>query len=201
MMAEAQAHGRPEPAFQPGSARQSDRPRIAIGLDTSSSIDPLTLSLFVAEAEGIVRRTGAEAHLLAFDEAVHEARRLDAAGWRGLRDMALSTGGGTDFAPVLEAAGGFRPSIAVILTDLDAPFGPAPAYPGALGRAGAGGASMRPPSAGCCGSGIFDAQARIFSASDSRWAFCQSGAIQGARLSRGRGSCGRGCGPRPSPPP
>jgi predicted metal-dependent peptidase len=78
MMAEAQAHGRPEPAFQPGRARQSDRPRIAIGLDTSSSIDPLTLSLFVAEAEGIVRRTGAEAHLLAFDEAVHEARRLDA---------------------------------------------------------------------------------------------------------------------------
>jgi hypothetical protein len=96
--------GGPEPAFQPGRARQSDRPRIAIGLDTSSSIDPLTLSLFVAEAEGIVRRTGAEAHLLAFDEAVHEARRLDG-GLDGPRDVALRTGGGTDFAPVLEAAG------------------------------------------------------------------------------------------------
>jgi predicted metal-dependent peptidase len=129
MMAAAQAQGGPEPAFQPGRARQSDRPRIAIGLDTSSSIDPLTLSLFVGEAEGIVRRTGAEAHLLAFDEAVHEARRLDLAGWRGLRDVALRTGGGTDFAPVLEAAGRLSPSIAVILTDLDAPFGPPPAFP------------------------------------------------------------------------
>lgn len=128
-MAEAQARGAPEPAFQPGRARQSDRPRIAIGLDTSSSIDPLTLSLFVAEAEGIVRRTGAEAHLLAFDEAVHETRRLDAAGWNGLRDVALRTGGGTDFAPVLEAAGRLSPSITVVLTDLDAPFGPAPASP------------------------------------------------------------------------
>jgi len=129
MMAEAQAHGRPEPAFQPGRARQSDRPRIAIGLDTSSSIDPLTLSLFLAEAEGIVRRTGAEAHFLAFDETVHEVRRLDGAGWRGLRDIALRTGGGTDFAPVLEAAGGLNPSIAVILTDLDAPFGREPRVP------------------------------------------------------------------------
>jgi len=129
MMAEAQAHGRPEPAFQPGRARQSDRPRIAIGLDTSSSIDPLTLSLFLSEAEGIVRRTGAEAHFLAFDETVHELRRLDSAGWRGLRDIALRTGGGTDFAPVLEAAGGLNPSIAVILTDLDAPFGPGPRVP------------------------------------------------------------------------
>jgi len=129
MMAEAQAHGRPEPAFQPGRARQSDRPRIAIGLDTSSSIDPLTLSLFLAEAEGIVRRTGAAAHLLAFDDTVHEARRLDNAGWRGLRDIVLRTGGGTDFAPVLEAAARLNPSIAVILTDLDAPFGPAPRVP------------------------------------------------------------------------
>jgi predicted metal-dependent peptidase len=129
MMAEAQAGGRPEPAFQPGLARRSDRPRIAIGLDTSSSIDPLTLSLFVAETEGIVRRTGAEAHLLAFDEAVHDTRRIDDAGWRGLRGVALRTGGGTDFAPMLEAAARLSPSITVVLTDLDAPFGPAPACP------------------------------------------------------------------------
>jgi len=129
MMAQAQAEARPEPAFQPGQVRQSDRPRIAIGLDTSSSIDPLTLSLFLAEAEGIVRRTGAEAHLLAFDEAVHEARRLNEAAWRGLRDLPLRTGGGTDFAPMLESAGRLSPSITVVLTDLDAPFGAPPTYP------------------------------------------------------------------------
>jgi hypothetical protein len=50
-------------------------------------------------------------------------------GLAGARDVALRTGGGTDFAPVLEAAGRLSPSIAVILTDLDAPFGPAPACP------------------------------------------------------------------------
>jgi hypothetical protein len=185
MMAEAQAHGRPEPAFQPGSARQSDRPRIAIGLDTSSSIDPLTLSLFVAEAEGIVRRTGAEAHLLAFDEAVHEARRLDAAGWMGLRDMALRTGGGTDFAPVLEAAGRLAPSIAVILTDLDAPFGPRPPTR-CFGRCRGGKASMRPPSAGCCGSAIFDLR-RGSSPPPLPAGRSASPARSRARLSLGRG--------------
>ncbi|MDG4647743.1 VWA-like domain-containing protein [Roseibacterium sp. SDUM158017] len=129
MLSHAQARGGPEPAFQPGQARQSERPRIAICLDTSSSIDPLTLEMFLAETGGIVRRTGAEAHLLAFDAEVHEARRLEAAAWNGLRDMVLRTGGGTDFAPVLAQAARLSPSIAVVLTDLDAPFGPAPACP------------------------------------------------------------------------
>jgi predicted metal-dependent peptidase len=125
----AAANGGPEPAYQPGRARQSARPRIAIGLDTSSSIDPLTLALFLAETEGIARRTGAEAHILAFDEEVHETRRLDTAAWGALRDTAFRSGGGTDFAPVLAAAGRLAPSIAVILTDLDAPFGPPPPCP------------------------------------------------------------------------
>lgn len=139
MMAHAHAHGAPEPAYQPGRARQSARPRIAIGLDTSSSIDPLTLSLFLAETEGISRRTGAETHLLAFDEEVHETRRLDATAWGTLRDTSFRSGGGTDFAPVLAAAGRLAPSIAIILTDLDAPFGPPPACPvlwAVPGRAG-----------------------------------------------------------------
>lgn len=129
MLSEAQTRGGPEPAYQPGQARQSDRPRIVIALDTSNSIDPLTLSLFLAETEGITRRTGAEAHLLAFDSEVHETRRLDAGGWGGLREMRLRTGGGTDFAPVLAEAGRLSPSIAVVLTDLDAPFGPPPTCP------------------------------------------------------------------------
>jgi predicted metal-dependent peptidase len=129
MLSDARAKGGPEPAFQPGISRRSDRPRIAIGLDTSSSIDPVTVALFAAEAEGIVRRTGAEAHLLAFDTEVHETRRLDADGWRGLREASFRTGGGTDFAPVLAAAERLAPSIAVMLTDLDAAFGPPPACP------------------------------------------------------------------------
>jgi predicted metal-dependent peptidase len=105
------------------------RPRIVIGLDTSSSIDAQTLRLFTAEAEGIARRTGAEAHLLAFDETVFAEQRLDPNGWNGLRDRQLRTGGGTDFADLFDKAEKLRPSIAVILTDLDAPLPPAPGFP------------------------------------------------------------------------
>jgi predicted metal-dependent peptidase len=128
LSAQAQATGGPDPAYEPGRTRLDTRPRIVIGLDTSSSIDPLTLSLFLAEAEGITRRTGAEAHLMAFDEEVFDNRRLDDGLWRDLRAMPLRTGGGTDFAPVLAAAAQLAPSITVVLTDLDAPFGPAPGH-------------------------------------------------------------------------
>ncbi len=129
MVAQAQASGAPEPVFEPGRARDAMRPRIVVGMGTSSSIDAMTMLLFYAETEGVSRRTGAEVHLLAFDEAVHETRRLDGTGWRSLRVMDLRTGGGTDFAPVMEAAARLQPSILVMLTDLDAPFGPPPAFP------------------------------------------------------------------------
>ncbi len=128
MLADAMARGAQEPVFEPGRARDARRPRVAIGLDTSSSIDPMTLALFSAEAEGVSRRTGAEAHLLAFDEDVHEQRQLGAGSW-SLTGADLRTGGGTDFAPVMEAAARLQPSILIMLTDLDAPFGPAPSFP------------------------------------------------------------------------
>lgn len=121
--------GGPASVFEPGRARQDHRPRVVIGLDTSSSIDGLTLRLFAAEAEGIARRTGAEVHLLAFDEAVHAEARLDPQGWDGLRRGALRTGGGTDYADLFARAARLAPSILVVLTDLDAPLPPAPRCP------------------------------------------------------------------------
>lgn len=127
--AQAMRAGTPAPAFQPGRQRQDTRPRIAIGLDTSSSIPPQTLRLFAAEAEGIARRTGAETHLLAFDETVSTTLRLDPNGWSGLRDTTLRTGGGTDFADLFAQIARLAPSIAVILTDLDAAFPPPPPFP------------------------------------------------------------------------
>ena len=120
--------GGPVPVFEPGRARMDHRPRIVIGLDTSSSIDPQTLRLFTAEARSIARRTGAEAHLLAFDEKVFATARLDPDGWDGLRDRVLRTGGGTDYADLFRKAGALAPSIAVVLTDLDAPLPPAPGF-------------------------------------------------------------------------
>ncbi len=128
-MAEAERTGSPVPVFEPGRQRMDHRPRIVIGLDTSSSIDAQTLRLFTAEAEGIARRTGAEAHLLAFDEAVFSEARLEPMGWHGLRDVPLRTGGGTDFNDLFGRAARLQPSILVVLTDLDAPLPAKPAFP------------------------------------------------------------------------
>ena len=128
-MAEAARTGAPAPVFEPGTTRAAHRPRVVIGLDTSSSIDAQTLRLFGAEARSIARRTGAEAHLLAFDETVFTAQRLDPDGWRALADLPLRTGGGTDYRDLFARAAALRPSIAVILTDLDAPLPPAPGFP------------------------------------------------------------------------
>ncbi len=128
-MAAAGATGGPVPVYEPGRARMDRRPRLVVGLDTSSSVDAQTLRLFTAEAEGIARRTGAEAHLMAFDEAVFREERLDPAGWQGLRDAEFRTGGGTDYGDLFAKAGRRDPSMLVILTDLDAVLPPAPSFP------------------------------------------------------------------------
>jgi predicted metal-dependent peptidase len=128
-MADAERHGGPVPVFQPGRARMDARPRLVVGLDTSSSIDAQAMRLFLAEAEGIARRTGAEVHLMGFDEAVFIEKRLDPAGWQGLRDLALRRGGGTDYADLFDRAGRKAPSLLVVLSDLDASLPPVPGFP------------------------------------------------------------------------
>lgn len=128
-MAEARRSGGPAPVYEPGRARMDARPRLVLGLDTSSSVDPQMLRLFTAEAQGIARRTGAEVHLMAFDEAVFLEKRLDPTGWQALDDLPLRTGGGTDYADLFDRAGARVPSMLVVLTDLDASIPPAPGYP------------------------------------------------------------------------
>jgi predicted metal-dependent peptidase len=128
-LAEAERTGGPVPVFEPGLRRSSQRPRIVVGLDTSSSIDVQTLRLFWAEAEGIARRTGAEVHLLTFDETVHASSQLDPAAWRGSMPMQVRTGGGTDFTDLFQRTARLQPSVLVVLTDLDAPLPAAPRFP------------------------------------------------------------------------
>ena len=128
-LAEAERTGGALPPFEPGIRRTGHRPKIAVGLDTSSSIDPQTLRLFWAEAQGIARRTGAEVHLLAFDEAVHLNRRIDPAAWRDHIDPNVRIGGGTDFTDLFATAARLQPSILVVLTDLDAPLPQPPRFP------------------------------------------------------------------------
>jgi predicted metal-dependent peptidase len=115
--------------FEPGRQRQDWRARVVVGLDTSSSIDALTLEMFAAEVDGIAARSGAEVHLLGFDEAVHHEERLRA-GLRGaVQGLTLRSGGGTDYRPVIAHAARLAPSALILLTDLDGPTGPPPPWP------------------------------------------------------------------------
>lgn len=107
-----------QPVFEPGLARDVRRPRLVIALDTSSSIEKPTLDLFAAEAISMVRRTGAEVHLLGFDTEVHSRSRI--VDHAAMSALAMRSGGGTDFDPVLEEAQSLDPSLIVVLTDLGA---------------------------------------------------------------------------------
>ncbi|MEL6958855.1 MAG: VWA-like domain-containing protein [Pseudomonadota bacterium] len=116
---QARQDGTIQPAFDPAILRNQRRPRLVVALDTSSSIRDVTLELFASEALSILRRTGAEAHLLGFDTEVHSAIRLRSAS--DLQSLDLKRGGGTDFGPVLAEAEALDPSLIIVLTDLDAP--------------------------------------------------------------------------------
>ncbi len=127
MEAEARRVQSAVPVFQPGRARDAKRPRLVIGLDTSSSITDAQLSLFASEALSISRRSAAEAHVLGFDVEVHTSARLDRP--EVLQNMPFRRDGGTDFTDVLSQAEALSPSLIVMLTDLDAALGPKPKTP------------------------------------------------------------------------
>ena len=127
--AEARLSGGPAPVFEPGLARNRMRPRIVVGLDSSGSVGDAVLSLFAAEVAGIARRSGAETHLLCFDEPVYEHAVLQPGQCESaLTSVDFRREGGTSFEAVMEEARRIDPSIAVILTDLDGPFGPRPPF-------------------------------------------------------------------------
>lgn len=128
-LSEAERTGGAVPVFEPGYRRTGHRPKIVVGLDTSSSIDPQNLRLFWSEAEGVARRTGAEVHLLAFDETVHVNCRLDPTARRDHTHQQVRTGGGTDFTDLFDKSARLHPSILVVLTDLDAPIPDIPRFP------------------------------------------------------------------------
>jgi predicted metal-dependent peptidase len=123
------AAGKPAP-FEPAPGRTRRAPRIAVGIDSSGSIDGTRLSLFAAQITGIARRTGAETHVLVFDDGIRDRRVLKAGAWdRAMTDLAFSRDGGTDFNEVLREADALDPAVIVMLTDLDAPVPSAPRAP------------------------------------------------------------------------
>lgn len=125
--ADAVARGAPRPGYEGGVARDRSVPRIAVCVDASASIDDARLARFAAEVAGIGRRSGAEVHVIVFDEAVRTTRRMQGRAWEAeIRQVPFVRGGGTDFRPALAAAAGLAPSAIVVLSDLDGPLGPAP---------------------------------------------------------------------------
>ncbi len=123
--AEAMRRGTLAPGYQPGQSPLTDVPRIAIGLDASSSIDDARLALFWAEVTGIARRMRAELALMIFDDAVRYRQRLDPAQSRF--DLPeLPRGGGTAFEPVIAEAQQMEAAALVMLTDLEGAAGAAP---------------------------------------------------------------------------
>jgi len=129
-MAQAQITRSPEPAFQPGMARQSRAPRVVIALDTSSSVTDDALSLLLQETVAVARRTRAELHLIPFDDQPGATVLLTStATVSQLLRLPVPRGGGTAFPPVFEAAAALRPSVLIVLTDLEAPLPDQPRFP------------------------------------------------------------------------
>jgi hypothetical protein len=126
MEAQARADGGPVPAYEPGTARGRLVPRVAVGVDASSSVDDARLSMFLGQIAGIARRSAAELHMIVFDDAVRSVAQVPPGGaetW--LRRQPLARGGGTRFDDLFGRAAALAPSLLIVLTDLEAPV-PAP---------------------------------------------------------------------------
>lgn len=128
--AEARRHGTARPVFEPAEDRSALRPRLVIGVDCSSSVDRAQLRRFAGEVIAITLKSNAETHLLCFDEEVFIHRRIEMeTARRAFEDLPLRQGGGTSFVDVLGRAGALDPSLIVVLTDLQGPFGAPPDAP------------------------------------------------------------------------
>lgn len=125
--AHAIATAQPRPVFEPSTPRQSKRLRIVVGIDTSGSIGRDILGVFAGEVAGIARRTGAETHVLCFDETVYAHHRLEPANIGSFfASLAFRQDGGTSFIDVIAQAEALSPAALVLLTDMNGAFGPPP---------------------------------------------------------------------------
>ena len=117
----------PLPPWQPAPAARGAAPTLLVALDCSGSIPIGTIRRFLSETGSMARRMHADLTLLIFDEDIRAETPLAPAQWRQtLASLELPEGGGTDFRPVLARACALRPSMLVILSDLDGPTAPGP---------------------------------------------------------------------------
>jgi len=121
------ANGRRLP-WQPGTSGSRPAPRLCVILDISGSVEPPVLARFSRELDRLMRVHRAEIHVIAGDDRVRHRARLRPGGGT-LAAPAVEGGGGTDFVPLLAAAGEHHPDLVIVLTDLEGPAGAAPPWP------------------------------------------------------------------------
>jgi len=97
---------------------------IVICIDTSGSVTGPILSRFVAECRAILEISGVTAVVISADAAVSEVLQ---AGDR--LPITLKGGGGTNFAPALQAAENYEPKGIIYLTDGDGAYPKGCLYP------------------------------------------------------------------------
>lgn len=114
--------------WEPGRSSRSAVARLAVLVDVSGSIEEPLLQRFARELEAITRRLEAGMVVIVGDDRVRGVERFEP-GRSNLRELRFRGGGGTDFAPLLREAEGWRPDLAVFLTDLQGPADYRPAYP------------------------------------------------------------------------
>lgn len=104
--------------------------RLAVGVDTSGSIDDQILGRFVAEICAIISKLDPTVRMIVCDADVHQVFDLSGAeAIKFLRHLNFKGGGGTDFRPAIEAAAEWKPDCMIYLTDLEGEAGDAPRFP------------------------------------------------------------------------
>ena len=128
MQEEARLSNGPEFAYRPGVKPMGGKARILVGADNSMSISDDVLKIFAAEIASIGKKTGAEIHLVVFDDGILSNTKLKGVDYENeMKKTKFGRGGGTNFIPLMELAAEIDPSIIVVLTDLYGPFGSGPA--------------------------------------------------------------------------
>jgi predicted metal-dependent peptidase len=104
--------------------------RIALAVDTSSSIGDSLLKRFAAEVAAVLEKAEPLLRLIVCDADVHQVQ--DFSGREGaklLRGFAFKGGGGTDFRPAIAEAAKWKPDLLIYLTDLEGNAGEEPTFP------------------------------------------------------------------------
>lgn len=109
----------PGPVIRPG--RETRRPRVAVAIDTSGSMDAADLSAALTEVQAILERTSRSVLVACVDADIQSARQVTSA-----RRLELKGRGGTDMRKAMEWADGLYRSgqldLLVLLTDGETPW-------------------------------------------------------------------------------